>query len=114
MTSSVIQSSCPTLVLRAGKAYDTEVPIPEINSPTIEGDCTYNTIDDVGHPDILDDRWASMAEQTNLWPMVKITKTPFHEWTLQPKDKFDFFQKLERSKYRKQVTERALNFLLES
>lgn len=115
MSSSVIQSSCPTLVLRAGKAYDdAEVPIPEVNSPVIEGDCTYNTIDDVGHPDILDDRWANMAEQTNLWPTVKTSKTSFHEWKLQPKDKNEFLQKLARSKYRKQVADHALNFLLES
>lgn len=83
-----------------------EVTIPEINSPVIEGDRIY--IDDVGHPDILDDRWASMAEQTNLWPTVKTSKTSFHEWKLQPKDKNDFLQKLARSKYH------SLFFLLES
>jgi hypothetical protein len=115
ITSSVIQSSCPTLVLRAGRAYDdAEIPIPEMNSPKIEGDCTYKTIDDVGHPDILDDKWASLAEQTNLWPTVKNTKTPFHEWKLQPKGKDEFFQKLARSKYRKQVAEHAVNFFLDS
>ena len=114
MTSSVIQSSCPILVLRAGKAYhNLEIPIPEINSPIIEGDCTYKTIDDVGHPDILDDKWANMAEQTNLWPTVSNIKIPFHEWKLQPKGKDEVFQKLARSKYRKQVAEHAINFLLE-
>ena len=112
MSSSVIQSSCPILILRAGKAYDdTEISIPEINSPVIEGDCTYSTIDGVGHPDILDDKWATMAEQTNLWPTVSNTKSPFHEWKLQPKGKDD--QKLARSKYRKQVAERAIRFILD-
>ncbi len=110
MTSSVVQSSCPILILRAGKAYDAEIPIPGINSPVIEGDCTYDTIDDVGHPDILDDKWANMAEQTQFWPTVSNTKTPFHEWKLQPKSKLP--QKLARSKYRKQVADRAIDFIL--
>lgn len=113
MSSSVIQSSCPTMVLRAGKAYNTEVPIPEINSPVIEGDCIYNIIDDVGHPDLLDDRWATMAAQTNLWPTVKTNRIPFHEWKLQPKGEDDSFMKLTRSKYRKQVADCAIKFLLE-
>lgn len=110
MMSSVIQSSCPILIMRAGK----EILIPEMNSPVIEGEYTYKTIDNVGHPDILDDKWANMAEQTNLWPTVSNIKTPFHEWKLQPKGKDELFQKLERSKYRKQVAENAINFLLES
>ena len=113
MTSSVIQSSCPILILRARKAYDAKIPIPEINSPVIEGDCTYDIIDNVGHPDILDDKWANMAEQTNLWPTVSNIKTPYHEWKLQPKGEDDLFLKLTRSKYRKQVADRAIQFLLE-
>ena len=112
MTSSVIHSSCPILILRAGKAYDADIPIPEMNSPVIEGDCTYDTMDDVGHPDILDDKWANMAEQTQLWPTVSIAKTPFHEWKLQPKSEVP--QKLVRSKYRKHVAERAIDFLLDA
>ena len=69
---------------------------------------------DVGHhhPDILDDRWANMAEQTQLWPIVSSAKTPFHEWKLQ-QTKDELFPKTTRSNYRKQVAQLAIRFILD-
>ena len=110
-----IQPQCPVLTLRASRAYeDATVPTPVLNTPAIIGkNCIDETIDDVGHPDILDDVWADLAARTGLWDTVRTYPTmSFREWQT-PEPTIDTAEIREsRSLYRRRVAERAVGFLL--
>lgn len=110
-----IRAQCPVLSLRASRAYDdATVPIPPLNTPAIAGEgCATATVDAAGHPDILDDVWADLAARTGLWQTIRSQPTlSFREWysVAPPIDPVEV--KESRARYRADVAERALRFLL--
>ena len=61
----------------------------------------------VGHPDILDDRWANIAKNLNFWDMAEGEKMEFKNWKFNSKNTISNTRK----KYRKDVVKKIINFI---
>lgn len=102
----------PVRILKAERAYAEDTPgIPRLISPTIQSDrVSERTFADVGHADLLDDRWAELGRQTIPW-MKGLTPTPsrFDDWT------FDAGKKASamRDAYRREVAGEIVRTLLD-
>lgn len=90
LTPVSASGTVPTLVLRAGMAYDDvagSVGIPEIISPSFDAPVIEETYEGVGHADMLDDTWAELGPRVLPWMRGVSTPTttvPFAEWSSLP------------------------------
>tara|TARA_B100001093_G_C26844221_1_gene1021991 strand:+ start:2856 stop:3581 length:726 start_codon:yes stop_codon:yes gene_type:complete len=100
----------PALVIKAGKLYDAKAPLPEWQNIEMNGDVKYETYEDVGHPDILDDNWANIAKQIGLWEMVEGEMMSFKDWKLNGKNSIPQIRK----QYRKDTSRRISEFIQEN
>lgn len=100
----------PALVIKAGKLYDAKAPLPDWQNIEMNGDVIYETYDDVGHPDILDDNWANIAKQLGLWEMVEGEMMDFRDWKLNGKNSIPEIRK----QYRKYTSKRISEFIKEN
>ena len=111
MLAEEIYNECPVLSIFAKNAFDgADVPVPGFNQPLLGGECTEYIIDNVGHPDILDDWCARLAEWTGLWKGAQRSKTPFLTWKF---DEDDGIQNL-RNTYRAEVAFKAIQFIIDN
>ena len=97
----------PTLVIKAGKLYDAETPLPDWQNIEFNGNIEYETYENVGHPDILDDNWANIAKQIGLWEMIEGKMMNFKEWKLDSKNSIPQIRK----NYRKYASQRVSEFI---
>ena len=105
--SGATTTSCPTLVVHAG-LFRTDDRVPSWNRMSIVGSTTEEwVVEDVGHTDILDDRWADLGRRSGIWRALRGPKTTFEEWAAPSKTNI---QKL-RGDYRRSVADRAAGFL---
>ena len=98
----------PVMICRAEYLYDSEITIPEYQTPIIVGgDVRTKTYKDVGHADLLDDAWAKAAKKTKLWVAASKETVPYERWSLQTVKDVDL------EAYRRRLATDALNFLFE-
>ena len=64
--------------------------------------------DHVGHADLLDGIWASAAKRSKLWVAASKVTVPYEAWS------YDRVKSVDLKKYRKRLSDDALNFLLEN
>ena len=99
----------PVHIIRAEKLYNTDIPLPEWQELSIKGNVIDEIYLNVGHPDILNDRWADIAKSLNLWETANIEKMSFKNWNFKNKNEKEI-KKL-RSKYRKDVANKIKNLV---
>ena len=126
--SADINATCDVLVVRAMKAYEpagNANTIPDLNTPILTSDnssIVLESIDGVGHPDILDDFWADLASHTNFWATTKDEVLAFEDWARgrflsAERDRRIWSRSTDaedrRNVYRKRVSELISQFFLE-
>ena len=81
--SAPVVSGAPSLVLRAGTAYDaSRTQIPEFITPQFVNGAEVKTYENVGHADVLDDTWADLGPRVLPWMAgASAERVPFAEWT---------------------------------
>ena len=97
----------PTLVLRAGQAYDADVPIPDFLFPMAK-EARVETFPNMGHADLLDDAWADLGPRAIPWMRgTGMPRTPFVDWTGWHVRRDDL-----RDTYRRRIAQLALDHLV--
>lgn len=95
------------LVLRAGRAYEGSGGMPDFLFPEVGS--TTVTYDDMGHADVLDDRWASLGPAVIPWMKGPAReRTDFRSWAVQNQTSLVD----SRRTYRSQLARRAVDHLL--
>ncbi len=96
------------LVLRAGRAYEGSGGMPDFLFPKVES--TMVTFEDMGHADVLDDRWASLGSTVIPWMKGPVrTRSDFRSWPEQNQTSLED----SRRTYRSQLAQRAIDHLLD-
>ena len=107
LTQQSINNDYPVLIIRANKAYDTKVPIPDFLNPNIMNNYEDIIYDDMGHIDILNDFWADIAKKYGFWDSTNSNIISFNKWKKIPKSNL----KIKRNKYRKFIVEKTIDFI---
>ena len=97
----------PVYVIKADKLYNANAPLPEWQNIELIGDVDYEIYEDVGHPDILDDRWANIAKNLGLWEMAEGETMSFKDWKFNGKNSIPKIRK----KYREYVSQKISNLI---
>lgn len=97
----------PVIIFKAEKLYEGDKTLPEWQDPLINGVVSTEVINDVGHPDLLDDTWAEVAKGLGFWDTAKGEKVDFKEWKFVKNNNV----KAIRKRYRDYVAERTLEFI---
>ena len=100
---------CPTLVLRSELLVDDE-RLPQFNRMVIEGDVEEFTFANVGHTDLLNDWWANVATNTNMFRSARAPAARFEEWSNTPRRRNVVRES--RSAYRHALASKITDFLL--
>ena len=67
ISKRIIKVKYPIISIKASKLYNAEVPLPDWQNPKIIGNITSYLYGNIGHPDILDNRWANLAKKYGFW-----------------------------------------------
>ena len=97
----------PVMIFKAEKLYEGDKTLPEWQDPQINGIVCTETIDNVGHPDLLDDTWADIAKNLGFWNTAQGEKVDFKDWKFIKNSNL----KQIRKKYRDYVADKALDFI---
>ena len=97
----------PVVIIKSEKLYQSKLDLPTWQELEINGDVEVETYDGVGHPDILDDQWANLAKNTELWGTAQGKSVPFKDWKLDNKNNVPAIRK----EYREYVSSRILNLI---
>lgn len=108
-----------TLVVKAAHAYDPQVstPIPDFLFPDdIRSDSLVEwTASDVGHSDLLDDRWAELGTLVLPWMRgPSPTVVPFAQWSTTPTKRASSMRAEHRATYRSEVATKAIDLFTAS
>tara|TARA_Y100000748_G_scaffold278506_1_gene256236 strand:+ start:59 stop:694 length:636 start_codon:yes stop_codon:yes gene_type:complete len=90
-----------TFFIKAEKSYRSDMGIPEFLTPNVPHEGMFYM--NVGHPDILDNFWADIAEGIGFWNMADIEKVPFNKWNRNQIQKMRETKYMKRMKYRKDI-----------
>ncbi len=106
--SPLIKPKYNLLVLNTDKLInsDNKKP-PEWQFLNLHKSVEVLTIKNVGHPDLLDDRWANIAQNFNLWDMAEGEKMNFNNWKFNSKKTISNIRK----EYRKELANKIINFI---
>jgi len=102
-----VTTDFPTLIIKSEKLYQSKLDLPTWQELEINGYVQVETYDGVGHPDILDDRWANLAKSTELWGTAQGKSVPFKEWKLDNKNTIPAIRK----EYRNYISSRVLKLI---
>ena len=105
-----VNNDYPTLIIKSEKLYDGKRTIPEWQNPDFNENIIEETINGVGHPDILDNTWANVAKQTNLWDMAEGKTMKYSDWKLNIKNSIPSI----RREYRKYLNNKIIDFFNEN
>lgn len=111
LQSRKISNKCGVLVLKAQFAYEGATALPEYLCPDLDAPFESVTVENVGHADILDDRWADLA--TSLFPFMAGIAAPqkaFEKWEKLPSSEV---RKI-RTDYHTRVTQQVVSHLLQT
>lgn len=104
-----ISPKFPVMIFKAQKLYDGIKSLPDWQDPNIEGIVYTEVVDNVGHPDLLDDVWADVAQQLGLWDTAQGSVANFKEWKYIKNNDI----KEIRKNYRDIVSNKCLHFINE-
>tara|TARA_Y100000022_G_C13241465_1_gene372614 strand:- start:512 stop:1237 length:726 start_codon:yes stop_codon:yes gene_type:complete len=107
LTNPIIKLNFPTLIIKAEKLYSGSKTLPEWQDPEFKGDYNEEVIDNVGHPDILDNTWANIAKNIGLWEMANGEKMNYSNWQYNMRSEIPNIRK----KYRKNIAHKIINFI---
>lgn len=97
----------PVMILKAEKLYEGVKTLPEWQDPEINGIVYSEVVENVGHPDLLDDVWADVAKSLGFWETAQGDKMDFKDWKFIKNNNV----KEIRKNYRDYVAEKSLNFI---
>tara|TARA_Y100000748_G_scaffold302099_1_gene303628 strand:+ start:1103 stop:1918 length:816 start_codon:yes stop_codon:yes gene_type:complete len=97
----------PVVIIKSEKLYQSKLDLPTWQELQINGDVQNEVYDGVGHPDILDDTWANLAKNTDLWGTANGKSVPFKEWKFDSKNTVPAIRK----EYRNYVSSRILKLI---
>jgi len=97
----------PVMILKAEKLYEGVKTLPEWQDPEINGIVYSEVVENVGHPDLLDDVWADVAKSLGFWETAQGDKMDFKDWKFIKNNNV----KEIRKNYRDYVAEKTLDFI---
>tara|TARA_B100000780_G_scaffold203969_1_gene144825 strand:+ start:6253 stop:7158 length:906 start_codon:yes stop_codon:yes gene_type:complete len=97
----------PVLIIKSEKLYQSKLDLPTWQELEINGDVEVEIYDGVGHPDILDDQWANIAKNTELWGTAQGKSVSFKDWKLDNKNTVPAIRK----EYRNYTASRILQLI---
>lgn len=97
----------PVMIFKAEKLYEGDKTLPEWQDPQINGIVCTEVVDNVGHPDLLDDTWADIAKSLGFWGTAEGEKVDFKDWKFIKNNNL----KEIRKNYRDYVADQALDFI---
>ena len=97
----------PLKIFKAEKLYNTKKPLPDWQTPTIEGNVDDEIIVNIGHPDILDDFWANIAKKIGFWETTEGEIVNHKDWKFTQKNNIE----KSRKEYRNYISDKCLKFL---
>ncbi len=107
LSNSIIKVKYPLYILRAEKLYKGSKTLPELQNPEFKGKYEEETIYGVGHPDILDNSWANLANNIGLWEMAEGEKMKFKDWKFTSNADISVIRK----SYRKTISDKINEFI---
>ena len=107
LNSQEIDVNYPVLLLKSGKLYNSTPTIPEWQEPIFKKEVDEIIYDNVGHPDILDNRWADLAKTNGFWDTTNGNVQNYKDW----KYNKNSIKKI-REEYREFVAEICKEFIL--
>ena len=101
----------PVMIFKAEKLYEgLSKGLPKWQDPEINGVVSTEIINNVGHPDILDDVWADVAKNLGFWETAQGDIVNFKEWKFVKTNNI----KSIRKEYRNYVAQKCLDFIYNS
>lgn len=97
----------PVMIFKAAKLYEGDKTLPEWQDPSIKGIVCSEVVDNVGHPDLLDDTWADIAKNLGFWNTADGEKVDFKDWKFIKNSNI----KEIRKKYRDYLADKTLAFI---
>ena len=97
----------PVMIFKAAKLYEGDKTLPEWQDPSINGIVCSEVVDNVGHPDLLDDTWADIAKNLGFWNTADGEKVDFKDWKFIKNSNI----KEIRKKYRDYLADKTLAFI---
>lgn len=97
----------PVVVIKSEKLYQSKLDLPTWQELQINGNVKNEIYDGVGHPDLLDDTWANIAKNTNLWGSAQGETMNFKEWKYDNKNTVPSIRK----EYRQYVSNKILDLV---
>ena len=107
LSNSIINVKYPILVIRAGKLYRGSKTLPDWQDPDFRCEVETLVYDDVGHPDILDNTWANIANTIGIWEMAEGEKMNYSNWKFNVKTEIPKIRKT----YRKAIAQKINQFI---
>ena len=105
LDSPTITLDYPVLIIKSEKLYQSKLDLPKWQELKINGKVQNEIYDNVGHPDILDDTWANIAKNTELWGTAQGETMSFKDWKYDNKNTIPAIRK----KYRDYVSTKILD-----
>ena len=99
--------SFPTLIIRASKLYEGQKSLPDWQDPIFNGNVEEEMYEGVGHPDILNDFWANVANDMGIWDTARGETTTFENWRFKERSGIPEMRKT----YRKYVGQKIKDFV---
>lgn len=97
----------PVLIFKSEKLYKGLKTLPDWQDPNINGEVYSEIVENVGHPDLLDDTWADVARSLGFWETAEGDKVDFKEWEYVKKSNIREIRK----NFREYVAEKSLDFI---
>lgn len=106
VNKQIIQIEYPALLIKADKLYNSEPTIPSWQTPNIKGNVSEIYYKNVGHPDILDNRWANIAKRYGFWDTSDGEMQNFKDWKFNKNN-----LNRVRKNYRNYVSKKSIDFI---
>jgi hypothetical protein len=103
----VINVDYPVVIIKSEKLYQSKLDLPTWQELQINGNVKNEIFDGVGHPDLLDDTWANVARNTDLWGAAQGETMSFKEWKYDNKNTVPSIRK----EYRQYVSNKILELV---
>lgn len=97
----------PALIIKAEKLYEGKKNLPDWQNPEFDGIIEEEIYEGVGHPDILNDMWANIANNIGFWETAKGEISNFEDWDLKKRSEIPKM----RQDYRNYVAKKILTFI---
>jgi len=107
ISNKKINIKFPLLEIRAEKLYNYDPKLPNWQRPEFIGNSSQYVYKNVGHPDILNNNWATLAKDYGFWDTTDGIEQSFEDWKL---DKNSI--KEVRNQYQQYIANKIIKFIL--